>query len=200
MKTKLFTLLSALICVGQAVAQGCFTAKITEAGTLAEVVGERMSDIDSLIVEGPMAQADIDTIWSAGLLRNLTYLNLENAQLENNKIPDNAFYRPEVQFGPVYVPGLGWVNGWQTLNLTEIVFPNTLEEIGRYAFAFVNLKDLKLPNSLRKLDKSAFASCRELSPDTLAIPEGVEEIPERCFEYCYGLREKTVKLPLQLRE
>lgn len=180
-------------------AQGCFTAKITEAGTLAEVVGERMSDIDSLIVEGPMAQADIDTIWSAGLLRNLTYLNLENAQLENNKIPDNAFYRPEVQFGPVYVPGLGWVNGWQTLNLTEIVFPNTLEEIGRYAFAFVNLKDLKLPNSLRKLDKSAFASCRELSPDTLAIPEGVEEIPERCFEYCYGLREKTVKLPSTIK-
>lgn len=47
--------------------------------------------------------------------------------------------------------------------IRSIVFPNTLEEIGRYAFAgCVNLKEITLPNSVKSVGTFAFGFCSKL--------------------------------------
>ncbi len=81
-------------------------------------------------------------------------------------------------------------------NLTEIVFPKTLEEIGVRAFSSCAIKTLVLPLGLKKIGGFAFLVCESL--ESVTIPEGVEEIDDFAFEYCTALT--TVKLPKSLKK
>lgn len=55
------------------------------------------NEIDSLVVVGPMNKADLKAIWDCAVYGNMQVLNLENATMENNAIPDYALYDP-IQF------------------------------------------------------------------------------------------------------
>lgn len=61
------------------------------AGTLATVLGDDTNLIDSLIVEGPINDADITTLWRASLYGKLKVINLEKAAVADGIIPDHAF-------------------------------------------------------------------------------------------------------------
>lgn len=69
---------------------------VRESGQLEDALGDRINSIDSLVVTGgPLDSTDFKTIWRASWHGRLTALNLENATVVDNKIPDFAQYCPK---------------------------------------------------------------------------------------------------------
>ena len=170
-----------------------FDANVSKYGELEQVLGEKWDKIDSLIVHGPINEADFTTMWKCSFEGKLTVLNLEHAQVENNKIPTRALFKvdrqviddPRAYQGVVYLP------------IRHLILPEGIQEIGDYAFSRMRLEQVNLPKSLRKLGRSCFSSCHWLSTDPLIIPEGITSIPPQCFINCQCF--KKLVLPSTLK-
>ena len=158
----------------------------TRGGELAEMLGDQLRSIDSLVVKGNINDDDFHTMWDASLHGNLSVINLENAVVENNAIPDNAFYHANEQYE-------GDSNErFYYIALRRIILPDGLEKIGNSAFyqAYA-LRQVNFPSSLRYLGEYAFNATKlEINP--LVIPEGVEEISKYAFAFCRELKGKVV--------
>ena len=167
-----------------------FDAKVSEYGQLRTVLGESWDKVDSLYVTGPINATDFRTIWEQAFYGKLSVLNLENAQVENNKIPDYALSDVNKQY---------WeVDQTIYLGIKKIMLPDNIVEIGKSAFNYMQLEEINLPESLRKLNIYSFANCHWLNVDPLIIPEGVIEIPAQCFVNCQNF--KKLVLPSTLRK
>ena len=170
-----------------------FDVHVSKYGELEQVLGEKWDKIDSLIVHGPINEADFTTMWKCSFEGKLTVLNLEHAQVENNKIPTRALYKadrqviddPRAYQGVVYLP------------LRHIILPEGIQEIGDFAFSRMKLEQINLPKSLRKLGRFSFSSCHWLSTDPLIIPDGITSIPPQCFINCQCF--KKLVLPSTLK-
>lgn len=170
-----------------------FDANVSKYGELEQVLGEKWDKIDSLIVHGPINEADFTTMWKCSFEGKLTVLNLEHAQVESNKIPTRALYKvdrqviddPRAYQGVVYLP------------LRRLILPEGIREIGDYAFSRMKLEQVNIPKSLRKLGRSCFSNCHWLSTEPLIIPEGITTIPIQCFINCQCF--KNVVLPSTLK-
>ena len=170
-----------------------FDAHVSRYGELEQVLGEKWDKIDSLIVHGPINEADFTTMWKCSFEGKLTVLNLEHAQIENNKIPTRALFKvdrqviddPRAYQGVVYLP------------IRHLILPEGIQEIGDFAFSRMRLEQVNLPKSLRKLGRSCFSSCHWLNTDPLIIPEGITSIPPQCFINCQCF--KKLVLPSTLK-
>lgn len=168
-----------------------YDAKVREYGQLEQILGDKWNTIDSLIVHGPINEADFKTMWKCSFEGKLTVLNLEYAKVENDKIPAYAFFKrdrqiiddPRAYQGVVYLP------------IRRLTLPEGLREIGDCAFSRMKLEQINIPKSLKKLGRSSFSSCHWLSTDPLVIPEGVASIPVQCFINCQCFK-KLACLPL----
>ena len=79
--------------------------------------------------------------------------------------------------------------------LKEVVFPNTIEAIDGYAFAYCdNLASLALPDGVSKIDSNAFRSCFKLS--SVVLPQSLTQIEDGVFGSCRKL--ETVVFPQKL--
>ena len=166
-----------------------FDANVSEYGQLKTVLGESWDKVDSLSVTGPINATDFRTMWECAFYGKLSVLNLENAQIENNKIPDYALCDINKQY---------WdVNSTIYLGIRKIILPDNVIEIGVSAFNYMKLEEINLPASLRKLNIYSFANCHWLRTDPLVIPEGIIEIPTQCFVNCQNFKELV--LPATLR-
>ena len=162
-----------------------FDANVSKCGELKQVLGDKWDKIDSLVVHGPINGADFTTMWECSFEGKLTVLNLEHAQIENNKIPTRALYKVEKQAvddprayqGVIYLP------------LRRIILPESIQEIGDFAFSRMEIKQINIPKSLRKFGRSSFSNCHWLSTNPLVIPEGVTSIPPQCFINCQCFKE-----------
>ena len=162
-----------------------FDAHVSKYGELEQVLGDKWDKIDSLVVYGPINGADFTTMWKCSFEGKLTVLNLEHAQVENNKIPTRALYKVEKQAvddprafqGVIYLP------------LRRIILPESIQEIGNFAFSRMEIKQINIPKSLRKFGRSSFSNCHWLSTNPLVIPEGVTSIPPQCFINCQCFKE-----------
>lgn len=68
-------------------------------------------------------------------------------------------------------------------NLIEVVLGNGLESIGAYAFYNCRkLTDIQLPNGLKSINHNAFTFCINLT--SITIPDSVEEIGVSAFRCC----------------
>ena len=162
-----------------------FDAHVSKYGELEQVLGDKWDKIDSLVVYGPINGSDFTTMWKCSFEGKLTVLNLEHAQVENNKIPTRALYKVEKQAvddprafqGVIYLP------------LRRIILPESIQEIGDFAFSRMEIKQINIPKSLRKFGRSSFSNCHWLSTNPLVIPEGVTSIPPQCFINCQCFKE-----------
>lgn len=155
---------------------------VKESGQLEVALGDRINSVDSLVVTGgPLDYSDFKAIWRASWYGRLTSLNLENATVVDNKIPDFALYDVYEQYvkppHTTYTP------------LHRIILPDNIKAIGRYAFARMELIDINIPQSLKSLDYGSFMSCHWLKKDKFVIPEGITIIPYVCFQHCQSIRE-----------
>ena len=75
-------------------------------------------------------------------------------------------------------------------NLNEVIFPDSLEEIGHMAFIDCeNIKTISFGNGLKTIDGAAFSSCKSITE--LILPDSVEKVSYSAFSYCESL-EKVV--------
>lgn len=165
---------------------------LTEAGTLASVLGDEINEIDSLVVRGPVNAEDLHTMWGGSFYGGLTVLNLEHASIQGNRLPKNAFWYQSEQ----YTPGSDHID---CIPLRRVILPEGLMEIGEYAFCYaIALEDVNFPTSLREIKERCFSDCISLKVDPLVIPEGVEEIGDMTFVNCTALTGRVV-LPTTLK-
>jgi len=193
-RTILLLAALALVCSQKIFGQvNFFDVHVSKYGELEQVLGEKWDKIDSLIVHGPINEADFTTMWKCSFEGKLTVLNLEHAQIGNNKIPTRALFKvdrqviddPRAYQGVVYLP------------IRHLILPEGIQEIGDFAFSRMRLEQVNLPKSLRKLGRSCFSSCHWLSTDPLIIPEGITSIPPQCFINCQCF--KKLVLPSTLK-
>ena len=80
--------------------------------------------------------------------------------------------------------------------LKEIIIPSSIEDIGHYAFSYSSLSSIIFNgNNLKNIWNEAFAGC---DFTTFEIPEGVERIGEKAFEYNRDLI--TLTFPSTIRQ
>ena len=70
-------------------------------------------------------------------------------------------------------------------NITTIVLPNGLTNIGEFAFYQCNISSINIPNTVTVIEEYAFAECKELT--SVVIPNSVETIKLAAFIYNYKL-------------
>ena len=177
-----FILFSSQKVYGQA---SFFDAHVSKYGELEQVLGDKWDKFDSLIVHGPINKADFKTIVRCATDGSMQVVNLQYAQIENNKIPNSGFV------------DWGWQKPGYHLGIRRIILPDNITEFGEFAFYGLTLETINIPSSLRKLGKNCFDENRWLSVNPLIIPEGVTEIPTQCFQFCYKL--KKVVLPSTIK-
>ena len=162
-----------------------FDAHVSKYGELEQVLGDKWDKFDSLIVHGPINKADFKTIVRCATDGSMQVVNLQYAQIENNKIPNSGFV------------DWGWQKPGYHLGIRRIILPDNITEFGEFAFYGLTLETINIPSSLRKLGNNCFDENRWLSVNPLIIPEGVTEIPTQCFQFCYKL--KKVVLPSTIK-
>ena len=164
-----------------------FDANVSKYGELERVLGEKWDKIDSLVVHGPINEDDFKTMWKYSFEGKLTVLNLEDTQIEGRKIPDCALFNYEKQDATISVH----------LNIRKIILPDNLEEIGKYAFMKMKLEEINFPRNLRKIGRAAFGNCHWFKTNPV-IPEGVTELPARCFMNCQCFDKITLPTSLKI--
>ena len=162
-----------------------FDARVSGYGELEQVLGDKWNTIDSLVVHGPISAPDFKTIVRCAKDGNLRIVNLQYAQVENHKIPDSGFV------------DWNWYTSGHYLDIRRIILPDDITEFGFCSFLGLTLRQINIPPSLKKLGESSFEDNRWLEGDPLVIPEGVTEIPVRCFQWCDSL--KRIVLPSTLK-
>lgn len=167
-------------------------AVLSESGTLASVIGESIYEIESISVEGPMNEDDFNTLWESSFNGRLKIIDLENAVIENGKIPDYALFHIDTQ--------IDWDTGIiTTIPLEKIVFPDNVTEIGKFAVAYaISLNEIKFPETLQTIGKAAFTDCISLTAEQLTFPESLRVIGNQAFYQCFGLTGK-ITLPESLQ-
>lgn len=171
---------------------GCRDITMPYDGVLCCLLDHDPTGIDSLVVRGPVNGVDIEMMWKCSFYGSLTVLNLEYAEIEGNRLPDNAFWHQEEQ----YTPGDDHID---CIRLRRIILPEGLEEIGENAFSYaINLKEINFPSTLKRIGDRCFSDCVRLSVNPVVFPEGFEEIGDYAF---FGTTELTgtVTLPSTLK-
>lgn len=158
----------------------------------AEPLGDNINMIDALHVEGPINDADFNTLWSSSFNGKLKVIDLGKTSVENNIIPDNALFHTDEQVD------------WETLQISTIwleklVLPEGITEIGEFAFAYATtLTEVNFPSSLRIIGVSAFTDCIRLTTDQLKFGDNLEKIGNQTFYQCQGLTG-SIHLPESLK-
>lgn len=144
------------------------------AGTLKECItaaGKDYSKVVNLKVTGKINSADFYTMRED--MPALQAINLKEANVKGNEIPDYAF------------------EGKSTL--TRFVFPQNITAIGQHAFHNTNLSGpLILPNGITLLGSQCFYECKGLS--SLILPQSLEYIGDHAFCDCTNL-SGTLNIP-----
>lgn len=165
-----------------------FDLTLTEAGTLNEIIGGVVTTSSpyALSVAGPINDKDIEALHRYGQDK-LWVLDLANAQIEDNILPDYAFATMFETDGLRY---------WNP-NIKKIILPEGLLEIGECAFKdYFGLEEVVLPSSLKKIGDYAFAGCTGLTE--IVLPASLETIDVASFSGCTSLQK--VDLPSSLKK
>lgn len=173
-KKELFIVLMFLFaCVCNAYAQDmedeevvskCITTK--EAGQLNTMLSSN-TNIEVLKVIGPINKKDFKIMYQACCTGKLREIDLSEATIESNKVPDGAFTG---------------VNG--RTKLRKIVLPEGLIEIGNGAFNNTCLEDINFPSTLGYIGKYSFLNCMGLMDKELLLPSSLKEIGTFAFAEC----------------
>lgn len=165
----------------------------SKAGNLAGALGDNIYNVDSLVVRGTVDAADIRTLWDASFKGRLSVINLENAEIENGIVPEDAFWHQNEQLDP----SGEFIN---TIHIRRIILPDGVKRIEEGAFMYcINLEEINIPSSLQYLGTYAFSDCVSLKTDPLIFPEGFERFGQLVFSDCSSLTGKVV-LPSTIKE
>lgn len=154
----------------------CIEVTLNAPGQLGQVLGERIHEVDSLVVTGPMDSRDFQFIKTAydkgNASAGIRVINIEGAEVEDNVLPLGAF------------SGISY-------RLERVMLPDNIIEFKKDVFAGCSARKVNIPSALRTIKLCAFDGSDIAG--AVELPEGVTEIPNGCFRMCLNLTE--VKLP-----
>ncbi len=245
MKSRLYPILLLLIFTLTAQAQ---EYHVETPGTLQEVIGPGAEELTRIRVTGTLNDRDIAFLhylcWPGKpkpkgmkyenylkiamekedtLETCLRHLDMEDARMVNDALPDYAFsgsYIKDYKL-PKTLKKIGKNAFDYNVLLKELIIPESVEEIGRDLLTYsteiekvrlpdnlkilnkdlfaecCNLREVNIPSQLREMYGGVFHNCREISPSVAILPETVEILDGAAY---YGIRaiEKVV-IPKNVR-
>ena len=198
MTSKLYSILLLLIFTLTAQAQ---EYHVETPGTLQDVIGPGAEELTHIRVTGTLNDRDIAFLhylcWPGvpkptgmkvekflkimqekedDFKTNLRHLDLEEAHMVNDALPDYAFSGSYIK---------------------DYKLPKTLKKIGKNAFDYnVLLKELIIPESVEEIGRSLLLFSMEV--EKVRLPDNLEVMNDMLFAECWKLKE--VNIPSKLRE
>ena len=127
---------------------------------------------------------------------NLRHLDLEDARMVNDALPDKAFYFSYIKDYklPKTLKKIGKGAFSYNVLLKELIIPESVEEIGKnLLFYSVEIRKVKLPEKLKVLNELLFGNCIKL--EEVNIPSEVREIYSGVFYGCLKAPASIAVLP-----
>ena len=218
MTSKLYSILLLLIFTLTAQAQ---EYHVETPGTLQDVIGPGAEELTHIRVTGTLNDRDIAFLhylcWPGvpkptgmkvekflkimqekedDFKTNLRHLDLEDARMVNDALPDKAFYFSYIKDYklPKTLKKIGKGAFSYNVLLKELIIPESVEEIGKnLLFYSVEIRKVKLPEKLKVLNKLLFANCAKL--EEVNIPSEVREIYSSVFYGCLKAPASIAILP-----
>ena len=218
MTSRLYSILLLLICTLTAQAQ---EYHVETPGTLQEVVGPGAEELTRIRVTGTLNDKDIAFLhylcWPGvpkptgmkvekflkimqekedDFKTNLRHLDLEDARMVNDALPDKAFYFSYIKDYklPKTLKKIGKGAFSYNVLLKELIIPESVEEIGKnLLFYSVEIRKVKLPEKLKVLNELLFGNCIKL--EEVNIPSEVREIYSGVFYGCLKAPASIAVLP-----
>ena len=218
MKSRLYPILLLLICTITAQAQ---EYHVETPGTLQEVIGPGAEELTRIRVTGTLSDRDIAFLhrlcWPIApkpkdmkyedylkmamekentLKTYLRYLDMEDARMVNDDLPDRAFDGSFIRDYklPKTLKKIGKSAFSCNVFLKELIIPESVEEIGRNLLFFsMKVEKVRLPDNLEVMNDMLFAECKELKE--VNIPSKVREIYGGIFNGCLKAPASIAVLP-----
>jgi len=190
-------------------------------GTLQEVIGPGAEELTRIRVTGTLNDRDIAFLhhlcWPGvpkptgmkvekflkimqekedDFKTNLRHLDLEDARMVNDALPDKAFYFSYIKDYklPKTLKKIGKNAFDYNVLLKELIIPESVEEIGKnLLFYSVEIRKVKLPEKLKVLNELLFGNCIKL--EEVNIPSEVREIYSGVFYGCLKAPASIAILP-----
>jgi hypothetical protein len=178
-----------------------YTIHVDTAGTLDSLVNEgSYSDAQKLIVTGDICYEDVHYVNVN--MPAVEVLDLSGAAYDSESIV-GAFLSDSTQIKEISLPGnityisykysynedgqsWGYVYPFNCSSVTSIILPESLTEIGSYAFYNCSsLISIDIPESVTSFGYGAFWRCSSLT--SVKLPEGLTSIGVDTFRYCTSL-------------
>ena len=218
MTSRLYAILLLLICTITAQAQ---EYHVETPGTLQEVIGPGAEELTRIRVTGTLNDKDIAFLhylcWPGvpkptgmkvekflkimqekedDFKTNLRHLDLEDARMVNDALPDKAFYFSYIKDYklPKTLKKIGKGAFSYNVLLKELIIPESVEEIGKnLLFYSIEIREVKLPEKLKILNELLFGNCIKL--EEVNIPSEVREIYSGVFYGCLKAPASIAVLP-----
>ena len=190
-------------------------------GTLQEVIGPGAEELTRIRVTGTLSDRDIAFLhrlcWPIApkpkdmkyedylkmamekentLKTCLRYLDMEDARMVNDDLPDRAFDGSFIRDYklPKTLKKIGKSAFSCNVFLKELIIPESVEEIGRNLLFFsMKVEKVRLPDNLEVMNDMLFAECKELKE--VNIPSKVREIYGGIFYGCLKAPASIAVLP-----
>lgn len=162
-----------------------------------DLLAQALGNESSLIITGPLSDADISTI-SSYIAKQENAVSLDMSKVEINSIPENAFYK-NYKLGSVKLPTCIKSIGNSAFEQSCVTFENFeelihLEKIGSYAFVqcrFAN--SIMIPESVSEIKTGAFV---ESNLQSITFPQSISNV-EDIVHSCDNLESITFKGEVQ---
>ena len=89
---------------------------------------------------------------------------------------------------PVTAIGENAFNGCS--QLTEITIPNSVSDIGDYAFSGCAIRNIVIPDNVKTISAGMFSGCTNLQ--SVTMPDSIQEIGSNAFYGCGSIRNITI--------
>ena len=218
MTSKLYSILLLLIFTLTAQAQ---EYHVETPGTLQDVIGPGAEELTHIRVTGTLNDRDIAFLhylcWPGvpkptgmkvekflkimqekedDFKTNLRHLDLEEAHMVNDALPDYAFsgsYIKDYKL-PKTLKKIGKNAFDYNVLLKELIIPESVEEIGRDLLTYsTEIEKVRLPDNLKILNKDLFAECCNLRE--VNIPSQLREMYDCIFYNCLDVSPSVAILP-----
>ena len=143
-------------------------------GITSIVVNESVASIGSGVFEGCSSLTEVT--WNATNCSYMDYVAILPSSVKKVNIGDNV----------TSIPGY-LCYGLESLETIE--FPEGLQSIGAWSFAYTGLNAINIPDGVTGIGGGAFSGCESIQ--SIEIPESVETIGSGVFEGCSSLTEVT---------
>ena len=218
MTSRLYSILLLLICTITAQAQ---EYHVETPGTLQEVIGPGAEELTRIRVTGTLNDRDIAFLhylcWPIApkptdmkdesylkiamekedtLKTCLRHLDMEDARLVNDALPDRAFYGSYIKDYklPKTLKKIGNEAFSYNVLLKELIVPESVKEIGRnFLFFSIGIEKVRLPDNLEVMNDLFFAECRKLKE--VNIPSHLRKMYDCIFYNCLEVSPSVAILP-----